>query len=90
MKVKIKGIVHEVDYGHGPKYYMIFSTDCSDKYYAAIGPAEFEYEVPEGFDPRPAKVAAIDAAITQARADFTRLLNELQEQKNKLLCLELA
>jgi hypothetical protein len=49
-----------------------------------------EYERPDDFDPRQLQVAAIDAQITAARADFAARITELQEQKNKLLCLEMA
>jgi hypothetical protein len=50
----------------------------------------FEVEIPDDFDPRPAQIAALDEQITKTRAEFTKRITELQEQKSRLLCIEMA
>ena len=47
-----------------------------------------EVEIPDDFDPRPQQVAALDKQIAQVRAEFTARINELQEQKQRLLAIE--
>jgi hypothetical protein len=47
-----------------------------------------EVEIPDDFDPRPQQVAALDAEISKVRAEFTARINELQEQKARLLAIE--
>jgi hypothetical protein len=53
-----------------------------------VAPLDIEVEVPDGFDPRPQQIAALDAKIEEARAAFTARLTELQDQKNRLLAIE--
>lgn len=48
----------------------------------------FEIEVADDFDPRQKMVDAIDAKIQKTRADFAARVNELQEQKQRLLAIE--
>lgn len=89
MKVTIKGLVHEVENGWGDKEYRLFKYDQSDKYTAAvIGPAEFEFEVPDDFNPIPAKLAAIEQAKQKARAEYMAKVEELNEQASKLTALK--
>jgi hypothetical protein len=47
-----------------------------------------EVEIPDDFDPRPLQVAALDKEIAAVRAEFTARINQLQEQKSRLLCIE--
>ena len=55
-----------------------------------IGEQTIEVEVPDDFDPRPQMVASLDAEIAQVRAAMSVRIKELQEQKNRLLALEMA
>lgn len=89
-KVTISGLVHEVDYGHGEKEYRLYSADMSSKYSAVIGPAEFTYEVPDSFDPRPAKIAALERERQKVRAEFAAKITEIEDQISRLLCIEMA
>jgi hypothetical protein len=94
MKATLTGFVYYIKYDFSDKPVLAWHSHDrmgnSDPDWVLVGPHDIVVECPDDFDPRPAKVAAIDAAITQARAEFTKRLNELQEQKNKLLCLEMA
>jgi hypothetical protein len=48
----------------------------------------FEVELPDDFDPRPQQIAMLDEEIRQTRAEFARRINDLQEQKSRLLAIE--
>lgn len=86
--VTIKGFVHEVDYGWGDKEYQLYATDMSGKYRALIGPAEFQFTIPDDFNPIPAKLAAIEQAKAAARKEYMDKVAELNEQASKLQALE--
>jgi hypothetical protein len=94
MKETIKGFVYRVQYYADStpllRWYSHDKMGEADPNWVLVGPHDIVVECPDDFDPRPQQVAAIDSAITKVRADFTKRINELQEQKNKLLCLELA
>ena len=47
-----------------------------------------EVEIPDDFDPRPQQIKALDEQISKVRAEFTARINELQEQKSRLLAIE--
>lgn len=47
-----------------------------------------EVDIPDDFDPRPQQIAALDAEIKKTRAEFAARINELQEQKSRLLAIE--
>ena len=49
-----------------------------------------EVEIPDDFDPRPQQVAALDEEINRVRAEFTARINQLQEQKQRLLAIEFS
>jgi hypothetical protein len=86
--VTIKGIVHEVDWGHGmDKEYCMFRTDMSDRWYTAIAEVEFQYELPADFNPVASKLAAIDAAKAAALAEYQAKVSELNEMASKLQAL---
>jgi hypothetical protein len=94
VKQTMTGFVYRVQYYSDAKPTLCWHSHDKmgerDPHWVLVGPHDFEVECPDDFDPRPQQIAAIDGAITQARAEFTKRLNELQEQKNKLLCLEMA
>lgn len=88
MKVTVTGIVHELDFGYGPKEYVMYSSDQSGDYYAAIGPASFEYEVPDNFSPAPAKLAALEREKEEARKNYTDKVMEINDRIAKLQAIE--
>ena len=94
MKQVIKGYVYYIkyDFSETPHLEWSKSSDMgeSDPDWALVGPHNFEVECPDDFDPRPQQVAAIDAAINKTRAEFQKRITELQDQRNKLMCLEMA
>lgn len=63
-------------------------AECSGGDWTLIREVSFEVEVPDDFDPRPAKVAALTTEKQKVRAEFAKRITELDEQINKLLAIE--
>lgn len=62
----------------------------SGECYVPVREHSFEAEIDDDFDPRPAMLAALDKKEAEIRADFAKSITDLQEQRNKLLALEMA
>lgn len=63
-------------------------TLTSDAWGVAVREHSIEVEIPDDFDLRPQQIAALDEEIKKTRAEFTARINELQEQKSRLLAIE--
>jgi hypothetical protein len=87
--VKISGFVYQMDIGGGEPDYAFFSSDCQgDRWYTLIGPAEFTYEIPAGFNPVARKLATLEAEKQKVRAAFAAKVAEIDEAIGKLQALE--
>lgn len=91
MKVKITGYVHHVQYPWQEKEeYAIFSSvmDSAD-YYVCVSqePVEVEVEVPDNFDPRPQKIAALEQKKREVKAEFAKRVAEIDDQISKYLAI---
>jgi hypothetical protein len=79
---------------HGPaqatRYYLMTSRDMAKYGYVYVKSIEVDYEVPDDFDIRGPMVAALDKQIQAVRAEFAKRINDLQDEKAKYLCLEMA
>jgi hypothetical protein len=71
-------------------YWYACKSFTSDANFTAVVQHTIEAEIPDDFDPRPVQIAAIDADIAKARADFTAMVTELQERKSRLLAIEMV
>ena len=78
--------------GEPTLYFLPFSPSntTSDAWGIGIREHSIEVEIPDDFDPRPQQIAALDERIKQARAEFTARINELQEQKSRLLAISMT
>ena len=63
---------------------MFASDRMADRYYTYVKPVEIEVEVPENFDPRPGKIAALQAEEEELRAAFAARVTEIQREISKL------
>ena len=94
MKRTIDGYVYYIKYSFSPEPILEWnkSPDMGqhDPEWVKVGPHPIEVECPDDFDPRPQQIAALDEKIKEVRAEFTARVTELQEQKNRLLALEMA
>lgn len=85
-KQTVKGFAYHVDYGWGdPAEYLIYSSaTIGDDNYTLIGPVEVQIEVPNDFDPRPAKIAALEAKKQELRAKFSAAATEIERKISEL------
>jgi hypothetical protein len=94
MKRLMKGYVYLVQYEDSDKPHLTWASSPTmgkdDPEWVLVGPHDFEITCPDDFDPRPQQLAAIDAKIEQVRAQGTAAVTALLEQRQKLLCLEMA
>lgn len=88
--VTLTGFVYEVDFGYGDREYRFFTSErMGDAHYTLVGPAAFAYQVPADFNPTASKLAALEAAKAQARAEYLARVREIEEQIGRLQALEM-
>ena len=88
--ITLKGFVYETDYGCGPEFvdYRFYSTDqFADHFTTLIGPASFEYTVPDTFNPTAAKIEALNKERRRVAAEFSERVREIDERISKLSAL---
>jgi len=91
MKVEINGYVTCTQYSWDDKCtYSFHGFDPTgfDSNTVIVMKHSFEVEVPDNFDPRPGKVAALKAEKEKVQADFSKRVMELDEKINSLLAIE--
>lgn len=92
MKTTIEGfLIHETDY-LGKVSYDFCRYDPT-KYSSTlnrivVGPCSISVDVPENFDPTPAKIAILRRAKAKISAELTMKCTQLDAQINELLALE--
>jgi hypothetical protein len=91
MKVTIKAFVHHRQYAWSKEVaYTIDVCDMSkvDASYSVIRQQEFEVEIPDDFDPTPSKIAALKAKKQEILAEAHVKAENIEEQIQRLLCIE--
>lgn len=69
-------------------FVLFSSSTMGDSWYTYVGPVTVEAEVPDDFDPRAAKIAALRAEKAKLRAAFAARVKELDDRINSLLAIE--
>jgi hypothetical protein len=91
MKVKITGFIHwyKPSYHDTPSY-GFYESDMSSisPDYVPMFEHSFEVEIPDNFDPTPLQIAALRKHKEKILADAHVQANNLEEQIQRLLCLE--
>lgn len=88
MKVTIKGHITHTKYSWDDKpTYSFYPFDASDEHTVNVMEHEFEVEVPENFDPRPGKIAALKEKKEKVQAEFSKRVMEIDDQINSLLAI---
>ncbi len=86
-KHTIRAYVYQLRYAwsDATEYRVYNSPDMGDDVCALVGPVEVAFEVPDDFDPRAAKIAALEKEKQQLRAalavkvtNIDRRISELQ------------
>lgn len=87
--VKIEGFVYELDFGCSEPSYVMFSSDTQGcEHYTLMGPASFEFVVPDDFNPTAQKLAALERQKADAARDYAREVAEINERISKLTAIE--
>lgn len=91
----IKGyIVHETwDHDKQGQYVFQRSPALRDTAHYTQIPVcahELTFEVPQGFDPRPAQIKALEEQKQKAAAAYAAMVKELDDRINSLLALEMS
>jgi hypothetical protein len=68
---------------------MLLDTDsCGDAEHALVGPVVVEYEIPDDFDPRPAKIKALQEQAEKLRATFAKSITDINSKIAELTAIE--
>ena len=88
-KHTITAYVYQVDYGFSTEpEYKVYNTDTMGSAYSAmVGPVEVTFTVPDDFDPRPGKIAALEAKKQELRAEFAAKVTEIERKISELLAI---
>ena len=91
MKVKFKAYLtyQKYDWEDEPKcFYSYADLSANSTNYALVRVEEIEAEIPDDFDPRPQFVANLKAAKAEVLAKAHVQAENIEEQIQRLLCLE--
>ena len=93
MKKTIKGYLHYSTWVCTLGEIRFFETDMSavqSMDVVLIKPHEFEVDIPDDFDPRPAQIKALEEKQKQAAAAFHAMNTEIMRQISQLQALEVV
>lgn len=88
----IKGYITSTQYGLHGKPIVGFCTYKPNAEYSPntviVAEHEFEVDVPDNFDPRPAMVESLNEQKRLAKVEFAKKVKELDERTQSLLAIE--
>ena len=92
MKTTIEGfLIHESDH-EGKSIYDFYRFDPScvftDSRRVVIGPCTVDVDVPDDFDPTPARIAILRKEKAKISAELTMKTTQIDAQINELLSIE--
>ena len=93
MKKTIKGFLHYSTWVCTLGEIRFYESDMSgvpSMEVVLIKPHEFEVEIPDDFDPRPAQIKALEEKQKQAAAAFQTMNTKIMRQISQLHALEVA
>ena len=90
MKVKTTVHVYHSQYSWEEKAkYAAYPMKIDDtEYVTCVGTQEIEIEVPDNYDPRAQKVAALEKYKQKVMADYHKTVTEINDRISKLQALE--
>jgi hypothetical protein len=89
MKVKITTYIHYCKFiwdDKGEFETLNFKAD-DDDYRTFVCKQEIEIEVPDDYDPRVQKIAALEKQKQKVMADYQKTVNEINDRISKLLAI---
>jgi len=93
MKIVIKCLVHQIIDPYGapdapPKFSAQACNMTQFDGYVLVGPAEFEFEVPDAFNPILAQVGALEKKLDKMSVEYQRNCAAIRSQISNLQCIE--
>ena len=90
MKVTIKGFLHyrKYDWETSPVYVIHTCKFDYDPDHIYIGEREFETEIPDDFNPLPAKIEILRQEKQRIQAEAHVKAENIEQQIQELLCIE--
>lgn len=90
MKVKTTVYIHHAQWSFEETgTFQVFSTKLDDtEYRTYVGEQEIEIDVPDNYDPRAQKIAALEKHKQKVMADYQKTLMEINDQISKLQAIE--
>jgi len=90
MKVKTIVHIHYNQYSWENKGdYTVYSCKLDDtEHRTYVGAQEIEIDVPDDYDPRAQKIAALEAHKQKVMADFQKTMTEINTRISKLQAIE--
>ena len=90
MKVKVTAHIFYRKYPWEEKgeYLVLYAKIDDDEDRTYIGPQEIEIDVPDNYDPRAQKIAALEKHKQKVMADYQNTVNKINERISKLQAIE--
>lgn len=90
MKIKLTAHIHHTQYQFEEKgEYQIFPIKLNDDNIRTyIGEQQIEVDVPDNYDPRAQKIAALQKRRGEVMAEYQKTVDEINERINKLQAIE--
>ena len=90
MKVKTTVHIYHAQYlWEKEAKFHVYSLKIGDtEHMTYVGTQEIEIEVPDGYDPRAQKIAALEAQKKQVMADFQKTVNDINVRISNLQAIE--
>ena len=90
--MKIKTTVHifhsKYSWENKGEYLVFYAKVDDDEYRTYVGAQEIEIEVPDDYDPRAGKIAALERKKKKVMADYQKTVAEINEKISKLQAIE--
>jgi len=90
MKVKTTVHIYHAQYSWEKEAkFQVYSLKIDDTdYMTYVGTQEIEIDVPDAYDPRAQKIAALEKHKQKVMADYQNTVNEINERISKLQAIE--
>ena len=90
MKVKITVHIYYATYSwqEAGEYQVMYAKLSDDEYRTYVGSQEIEIDVPDDYDPRAQKIAALEKHKQKVMADYQKTLMEINDRISKLQAIE--
>lgn len=90
MKVKVTAHIYHSQYSwqETGDFLLLYAKVDDTEAMIRIGEQEFEIDVPDNFDPRAQKIAALEKHKQKVMADYHKTVTEINDRISKLQAIE--